>query len=144
MIPESISAMVWQMRHKWLWTLGMVVSAIGMMALMMEASERLPNSDLLGVVAFACCACVAFVGAMPLFNKETCKAHNELAIVGAVLSQVWCLMVAWHDQCTLMLYFGWWLLGAMLMRDFRKYWCLIAEVFAIVAVIALAIKTLME
>lgn len=134
MIPESISALVWQMQHKWLWTVGMVVSAIGMMALMMEASERLPNSDLLGVVAFACCACVAFVGAMPLFNKETCKAHYVLATIGAVLSQLWCLMVVWHDQCTLMLYLGWWILAAMLMRDFQKYWCLIAEVFAIVSV----------
>ena len=135
-IPESISAIVWQMKHKWLWTIVIEISSVAMMMLMMTASN---SNNVLEMISFASCTSIAFVGAMPLFIKETNDAHYALATIGAVLSQAWCLMVAWHDQCTLMLYLGLWILAAMLIRDFRKYWCLIAEVFAIVVTILTAI-----
>ncbi|MBR4314219.1 MAG: hypothetical protein IKP66_04840, partial [Lachnospiraceae bacterium] len=77
-IPESISAMVWQMQHKWLWTVGMVTGAIGMMVLMMEASG---GNSVLELLAFLSCTCIAFVGTMPLVVKETNKAHYVLAII---------------------------------------------------------------
>ena len=135
-IPESISEMVWQMQHKWLWTVGMVAGAIGMMMLMMSASE---GNSVLELLAFLSCACVAFVGCMPIFNKDTKKAHYALAIIGAVLSQVWCLMIALQENYMLMIYISLWVLAGMIMMDFKKYWCLIAEVFAIMAIIVLAV-----
>ena len=129
-IPESISAMVWQMQHKWLWTVGMVTGAIGMMILMMSASE---GNSILELLAFLSCACITFVGAMPLVVKETNKTHYVLAIIGTVLSQVWCLMIA--EPYTLLMYFGLWMLAAMLILDFKKYWCLIVEIIAILEII---------
>ena len=128
--------MVWQMQHKWLWTVGMVAGAIGIMILMMSASE---GNSILELLAFFSCACVAFVGALPLVVKETNKAHYVLAIIGTILSQVWCLMIALHENYMLMIYISLWVLAGMIMMDFKKYWCLIAEVFAIMAIIVLAV-----
>lgn len=105
-----------------------------MMALMMEASG---GNSILELLAFLSCSCVAFVGAMPLVMKETNKAHYVLAIIGTVLSQVWCLMIA--EPYTLLVYFGLWMLAVMLISDFKKYWCLIVEIIAILEIIIVQI-----
>lgn len=133
-IPESISALVWQMKHKWIWTVGMVLVSIVMMALMLETSRG--YGSLYETISFLSCSCIAFVGAMPLFLKETNKAHYTLAIIGSLLSQVWCLMIVSESKCSLLEYILWWVLGAMIMLDFKKYWCLIAEIWIVISLTA--------
>lgn len=127
-IPESISALVFHIKHKWLWTIGVELCVFILMPLMTGYDDTYAG------VAFLSCASIGFVGVMPLFIRETNKAHNILAAAGAVLSQLWCCLVG---DWVVMLH--WWvlyllLLGLMWICRCQRYWCLVAEGWCLLAI----------
>ena len=71
-IPDSISALVYGMKHSIFWTLGVwTFAALGLVFM-------LPYDENYASVAFLSCACIVIVGAMPLIKKE---ANNTNPVI---------------------------------------------------------------
>ena len=83
-LPESISAMVYVFRWKWLWSIWLVAVSVFTFA---PVTELLDGKGL-GVFGFLPMVCLGFVAVWPLFDKEHVKWHYLLAILGGILSQV--------------------------------------------------------
>lgn len=128
-IPDSISALVYKMRHPWLWTLGMWAVAF------FGCWTMIPYNESYAGVAFASCACIAFVGAMPLIPGEHNTLHNIIGIIGCLLSQLWVALAGdWQ-----VLFLWWWafviILLAMVKYGLGWKWCLVAEMWCLLAVV---------
>lgn len=88
-IPASMSALCYTFKGawRWLWSLWIWTT---MFLLAFDLIPAMPEKY--QVFAFATCACLLFVGAMPLFNIEKNTAHNVFGIGAGVFSQV-CVMI---------------------------------------------------
>ncbi len=88
-LPDSISAIVYDMpiRWQWLWTLWLwaVVLTVGIP--LIDALQ-----DSMPILGFATMASLCFVGAMPLVRHEANIPHYAIAIVAGILSQL-CVLV---------------------------------------------------
>ena len=104
-LPESISAMVWSLKGdwKWLWSVWLMAVSIFTFAPVIEILDARG----LGFLGFLPAVCLAFVGAMPLFDVSNRKWHYTLAIIGGILSQVSVLVIS-----------PWWLLLWALMLGY--------------------------
>jgi len=88
-IPVSMSSLCYTFKGawRWLWSLWIWTT---MFLLAFDLIPAMPENC--QVFAFATCACLLFVGAMPLFNIEKNTAHNVFGIGAGVFSQV-CVMI---------------------------------------------------
>lgn len=129
-VPDSISAMVYQMKRPWLWTVVMELLTFGMLMLMTDYNDTYAG------VAFASCACIGFVGVMPLVKHEENKAHYILAIIGGVLSQIWCLLVTLPHVHQLLI---WWVFYVMYLPFIGRKWCLFAEIWAVLNILIIVL-----
>lgn len=96
-LPESISAMVYDLARygKWAWTVW--VAAVTMTACV-PLLEVMPGEW--QFLAFLTMACLVFVAFMPLVVTDSRRWHYILAIAGGILSQVCVAVVS-----------PWWLLA---------------------------------
>ena len=79
-IPDSISAMVYDMKYPWMWTIFIwVLTFIGLF-------NMLPCNELYESIAFLSCGCLGLLGAAPLIKGEKNTAHYILAIIAGILS----------------------------------------------------------
>lgn len=136
-LPDSISSMVYQMRHPSVWTI-MVWAVAGVaLPLMLHVSF----TWLMELTAFLCCGLGFMVGCVPLIKDEENRMHYVLSVAVAVLSQAWVIEGTWDTDVEqprfLMLaaiVFAWFNYVFLLPLWGRK-WCLVAEIlcFATVA-----------
>lgn len=93
-LPESVSAMVYDLprQGQWLWTLWIwAVSLLTCIPLV----DTMPSG--LGGIGFITLACLMLCGAMPISdNSVSHRAHNAFGILGGILSQV-CVAVICPD-----------------------------------------------
>lgn len=128
-IPDSISAMVYSMKRPHLWTLMVWAIAVAGYWLMAATSERLVP------LAFAACACIVFVGCMPLIRGNHNTLHWVFGVTGCVLSQLWCALVAglwpllawWAGWCVVM--------GVLWAVGKGRVWCFVMEVWCMASVL---------
>ena len=123
--PESISALVYSMKHPYLWTLMVwAIAAIGYFLMASKSESLIP-------LAFATSGSIAFVGCMPLIKNERNILHWICGITGCVLSQVWCILTAGFIPILL-----WWLaycIMLILTKQTNK-WCFWLEMWCISSV----------
>ena len=99
-LPDSISALVYIFKHKWLWTVWLWLVTLLTLIPAIEILSRI-GMEFLG---FGTLACLVFCGAMPLFDKEHVRWHWITGTSGCILSQLCVLMIS-----------PWWLLSWLLM-----------------------------
>lgn len=90
-LPESISAMVYLLPEggwRWLWSVWLWLVAL---FTMIPAISILDLRGM-GYVGFFTLACLVFVGAWPLFEPKTKKAHYIGGTAAGILSQI-CVML---------------------------------------------------
>lgn len=106
-VPESISAMVYDLPRswQWLWIVWMELSTFCLAPILIE---RMPDS--LRFLGFFLVSCLIFIGAMPIVENSKNTVHNALAIIAGILTQVcvlilcpWCFL-AWVILLWLCLY----------------------------------------
>lgn len=99
-LPNSISDIVFDLpsKYQWLWTVWIWLMIAGVTPSLFEAMKDSPYQ----FIGFLTVACLLFVGAWPLFNKDTIKSHNIGAILGGVFSQLCVLII---NPCWLLLWF---------------------------------------
>ena len=83
-IPDSISAIVYVFRHRWLWTLWLWLVALLTLIPCIEILSRI-GMEFLG---FGTLACLMFCGTMPLFDKDNVRWHWVCGVSGCILSQI--------------------------------------------------------
>ena len=83
-LPDSISALVYVFKHKWLWTIWLWLVALLTLIPCIEILLRI-SMEFLG---FGTMACLVFCGAMPLFDKDNVRWHWITGIAGCILSQL--------------------------------------------------------
>lgn len=133
-IPDSISAMVYSMKHPYLWTLMVwTIAAVGYVLMAATSESLIP-------LAFATCVCITFVGCMPLIKGEHNTLHWVFGIAGCVLSQLWCILAAGFAPVLL-----WWCLWCVVMAvllyaDRARIWCLLMELWCMATVCAVGIS----
>ena len=121
-IPDSISAMVYDMKYPWMWTIFIwTLAFIGLF-------NMLPCNELYESIAFLSCGCLGLLGAAPLIKGEKNIAHYILAIIAGILSQVWVLL---ENPKSLIV----WILFPILMLipNFRQKWCFIVEIICLIS-----------
>ena len=101
-LPESISSMVYTLKHRWLWTLWIWAVAFLTCIPAVTALDRIG----MGFLGFGTLACILFCGAMPLFLKDNTTAHWVSGTAGCILSQlsVWFIGADWLFAWTLFLF----------------------------------------
>ena len=127
-IPDSISAMVYNMKHPYLWTLMVwAIAAIGYTLMVSKSEQLIP-------LAFASCACISFVGCMPLIKGEHNTLHWVFGITGCVLSQLWCILVA--GICRLLIWWWLWCVLVIILICIQqaRTWCFWLEIWCMMAV----------
>ena len=85
-LPASISAMVYELPKggwQWSWTVWLWVVLVLLTPQLMTVLD-----DSYKMLGFLTVGCLAFVAAMPLFERTDRKWHYVLAIAGGILSQV--------------------------------------------------------
>lgn len=130
-IPESISAMVYSMKHPALWTLMVwAIAAVGYW--LMATVGNVP-------VAFLYLASIAFVGAMPLIKGEHNTLHWICGITGCAASQLWCVLTCVTTDGSMPVVAAWlcaWALYAAIMLCARfRHWCFWMEVWCMASVV---------
>ena len=128
-IPDSISAMVYDMRHPALWTIMMwVVAMLGIVGM-------LPVNEQWAWVAFLACSCIIFVGAIPLIKEERNTLHNILGISAGVISQLWIVLCNISSPSAISSLVSWWIVYVVLLPVMGRKWCLWVELWCMVSVI---------
>ena len=123
-IPDSISAMVYDMKYPWMWTIFIwTLAFIGLF-------NMLPCNELYESIAFLSCGCLGLLGAVPLIKGEKNTAHYILAIIAGILSQVWVLL---ENPKSLIV----WILFPILILtpSFSQKWCFIVEIICLISLI---------
>lgn len=107
-LPESVSAMVYDLPYawRWLWTLWVWVATYLLMPSLMEALPERWQA-----VGFLFGASMIFVGGVPLIRDERNTAHNMLGIAAGGLSQlcVWLISPCWIPVWLVMPFLWGWL-----------------------------------
>ena len=97
-LPESISAMVYELPEKWQW-----LWSVWIWAVMFTFAPVLMNAlegSIFQFVGFITLASLVFVGAMPLFDTESHKYHYPLAYAAGIGSQICVLVICpWWILC---------------------------------------------
>jgi len=127
-IPDSISALVYGMKHDIWWILGVwAVAGCGL-------ATMIPHSSTYAGIAFASCFCLALVGAMPLVKGEHNTLHNIFGIAACLLSQLWVFLVGNRIH----LFFLWTLylivLLLLLINNKETKWCFFAEIWCFISI----------
>ena len=130
-IPESISAMVYSMKHPALWTLMVwAIAAVGYW--LMATVGNVP-------VAFLYLASIVFVGAMPLIKGKHNTLHWICGITGCAASQLWCVLTCVTTEGYMPVVAAWicvWALYAAIMLCARfRHWCFWMEVWCMASVV---------
>jgi len=100
-LPDSISAMVYELTRGWQWLWIVWMWAVSLLTCI-PLIEVLPDD--VKVLGFATLACLMLCGAMPISDKAVSRrAHNVFGILGGVLSQV---CVAIISPCWLSAWFA--------------------------------------
>ena len=121
-IPESISAL--STKHNILWTFCMWILSFTGICFMC------PFNETFAIIAFLSCACIGFIGLLPLVKDTLNTAHNILGIGGCLLSQLWCGLVGnWQ-----FLIAGW-LLYLILLPFMKSKWCFFVEIWCLLNII---------
>ena len=105
-LPESISAMVYDLPRPWQWLWTVWIWAVSLTACI-PLIEAVPDGA--RPLGFLTLTCLMFVGAMPLLDVSNRFWHYALAIVAGVVSQVCVVTVS-----------PWWMLA----------WLLFAAIYA--------------
>ena len=124
MIPNSISSMVYGMKHPSMWTIPIWgIATLGLLTM--------PQYDrYYAGMAFASCACLVFCGAMPLVRNESNLLHNILGIAACVTSQLWCVFAGeWYVPFVL------WAEYLLMLPFMEGKWCFWAEVMCLFVVV---------
>ena len=83
-LPDSISALVYVFRQKWLWTVWLwAVSFLTLIPVIGRLSRI--GMEFLG---FGTLVCLVFCGAMPIYDKDNTTAHWVSGTAGCALSQL--------------------------------------------------------
>ncbi len=130
-IPESISAMVYSMKHPALWTLMVwAIAAVGYWLMCRDGDGYVP-------IAFLYLACIAFVGCMPLIKGEHNTLHWICGITGCAASQVWCVLMAITKPLPPVGIWvtAWALFGIIMLCARLRHWCFWLEVWCMVMVV---------
>lgn len=101
-LPDSISEMVYKLPKggwQWAWTIWLWAVLVLLTPQLMTVLD-----DSYKVLGFLTICCLAFVGAMPLFERTDRKLHYMLAIVGGILSQVCVAIIDANWLCMWMLF----------------------------------------
>ena len=133
-IPDSISAMVYTMRHPHMWTLMVwAIAAIGYWLMCSASEDYVP-------LAFVSMACIGFVGAMPLIKNDSNTLHWVCGIGGCVLSQVWCVVTAMAKPLPAvgLLVTAWAVYGVVMVCARGRKWCFWLEVWCMAMVVMVA------
>ena len=99
-LPDSISAIVFGLRHPWAWSVWLWSVTVTLAPSLFEAMP-----DEYRVFAFLTVALLAFIGAFPLFDKEHVRWHYILGLLSGVFSQacVWYIcpwfLLLWIVMC---------------------------------------------
>lgn len=112
-LPESISAIVFDLPRPWQWTWSVWLWAVTFLV-------SIPTIEVLSKrgaesVGFAMMISLAFTGAVPLIDKDGRKAHYVFAITGGVASQACTFIIS---PCWLMM----WLLIVVIPLMDRMWW----------------------
>lgn len=82
-LPDSISAIVFDLKHPWAWSIWLWAVTFTLAPALLDA---MPNDY--QVFAFGFLACMLFTGICPLFDTGKRRWHYPLAFIGGVFSQV--------------------------------------------------------
>lgn len=91
-LPVSISSMVYTISSniwRYIWQIWLALSTICLTPKLFECTE---NSSF-QFIAFLTVACLIFVSALPLIEKDKNTIHNVLGITGGILSQICVLII---------------------------------------------------
>lgn len=125
MIPESISSLVYNLKYPIIWTLGIWILALIGFLTMVDFNETYSG------IAFASCAFLTFVGAMPLIKYEKNTLHYVFGILTCIFSQLWVLLAGdWITLLVLWIMYGIW----MIITKGNK-WCFLAEIWCLLNII---------
>ena len=135
-IPDSISAMVYTMRHPVLWTVMVWAIAVTGYTVMAKAcEEHIP-------LAFAAMGCIAFVGCMPLIRNDSNTLHWVCGIGGCVLSQLWCVLALISESdalsATAVMVSLWAAYLAVMLCARFAHWCFWMELWCMAGVLLAA------
>lgn len=90
-LPESISAMVFDLPKGWQWVWGVWLWAVAFLT-SIPAIEVLDKKGF-GGIAFCMLVALVFTGAIPLYDKNAQRAHYIFAISAGIISQICVLIV---------------------------------------------------
>lgn len=132
-IPDSISAMVYTMKHPISWTLMVWAIAIAGYILMVSVCEGyIP-------LAFAAMGCIAFVGCMPLIRNDSNTLHWVCGVSGCVLSQLWCVLALISESgalsATAIMMSLWAAYLAVMLCARFAHWCFWMELWCMAGVV---------
>ena len=93
-IPESISAMVFDLPRKWQWLWSIWLWAIAFLTCIPAINALAEKgAEALG---FATLVCLVFTGALPLYDKDNKRMHYFFAYAAGILSQACVVGLDWH------------------------------------------------
>lgn len=99
-LPESISALVYVFRQKWLWTVWLWAVSFLTLLPVIERLSRI-GMEFLG---FGTLVCLVFCGAMPIYDKENTTAHWVSGTAGCILSQICVYFISYEWLATWLLF----------------------------------------
>lgn len=112
-LPESISAIVFDLSRRWQWTWGVWLWAVTFLTSIPTIGALAPKGA--EGIGFAMMASLAFTGCIPLIDKDGRRAHYIFAIIGGIQSQI----------CTALICPQWlwlWLLMIVIPMADRMWW----------------------
>lgn len=92
-LPESISAMVYDLSKPWRWVWSVWLATVTVM-ISPALTEAMP-SEWYGIAGHICIVLLAMTAAIPLLPGEHNKAHYVCGISAGIMSQV-CVMIICH------------------------------------------------
>ena len=87
-VPDSISSMVYELKHKWVWSVWLCAVSLTLMPVLIDT---LP--DYVRFVGFLTICCLLGCCITPLIRKELQGVHNMLAIMAGLLSQICVILI---------------------------------------------------
>ena len=82
-VPESVSAMVYDLKHKWVWSAWLCAVSLTLMPALIDA---LP--DYVRFIGFLTVCCLLGCAVTPIIRQDLRNVHNMLGVCAGVLSQL--------------------------------------------------------